>query len=63
MSNAFTGKPGKKARVNLRIDSTLIEWVKLFAKARNTTVTSLIVGGLIELRRKYGGAPPKVDQV
>jgi hypothetical protein len=32
-----------KSRLNLRVPSELMEWVKRFAQQRNTTVTQLVV--------------------
>lgn len=33
----------KKTRLNVRIPSDLLKWIKKYAKDRNTTVTQLVV--------------------
>jgi len=53
----------EKARLNIRIDADLVEWARVFALENKTNITDLIVGSLMELRRRYGGAPPKVRQI
>jgi hypothetical protein len=38
----------KKSRLNLRIPTTLLEWARRFARAKNSNVTRLIVDFLTE---------------
>lgn len=33
----------KKSRINLRIPTDLVKWMKKYAKERNTTLTQLVV--------------------
>jgi len=56
-------KNGKKVRINLRVDAELIDWVKRFASSKDTTMTALVIGSFMDLRRRYGGAPPKIEQI
>lgn len=53
----MTTKKEKKAkkdrariRVNMRLPNDLIEWVKEYAEARNTTLTQVVVDELTDLR-------------
>jgi uncharacterized protein (DUF1778 family) len=55
------GKP--KARINLRVEEDLAQWVKRFADEQGTTMTAIVVGNFVELRRRYGGAAPQVEQI
>ena len=45
-------KSNGKTRINLRIPSSLDEWVKKYAKETNTNLTKLVVDFLTELRKK-----------
>ena len=56
-------KTRPKVRINMRVDADLVDWVKQFAESQNTTMTDIVVGSMLEIRRRYGGAPPKVDQI
>lgn len=53
----------RSVRVNIRVPEELSIWAKSFALANGTTLTDLVVGGLMDLRRRYGDAPPKVEQL
>lgn len=45
----------------LRIPEELMEWVKSYAKEKNTTVTRLVVDHFTELRARYEST--HVDQI
>ena len=56
-------KAKPKARINLRVEADLAEWVKQFADEQGTTMTAIVVGNFVDLRRRYGGAAPRVEQI
>ena len=43
-------KEQKRIRVNMRLPSDLVEWVKEFADARNTNFTQVVADKLTELK-------------
>lgn len=51
----------RQARVNLRLNSELVDWVKTYASANDTTLTDLVRAHLEELR-KTKEAPRVIDQ-
>ena len=46
----------KKTRLNVRVPSDLLKWIKKYAKDHNTTVTQLIVSHFMDT--KTGGPDP-----
>jgi hypothetical protein len=43
-------EPKKRTRLNVRIPSDLLRWAKRFAKAKNSTVTQIIIDHLTDKR-------------
>lgn len=43
----------KSARVNMRIQEDLLEWVKEYAAENNTTVTQVFIDLLTKLKREW----------
>lgn len=46
-------KKGEKARLNCRVDKSLLAWVQWFAKQNDTTVTRLVVDYFKMLRARH----------
>jgi hypothetical protein len=46
-----------RGQVNIRLDDDLLEWVRLYAKRKNTTLTWIVDDYLRELRAKDTEVP------
>ncbi len=42
-----------RRRINIRIPAALLDWVRLYANRKNTTVTQVIVNSLTDLKEEY----------
>ena len=51
------------ARLDLKIDQDLKEWVIAYAKRKQTTVTSLVCGHFAELKAEEEREKELVDQI
>lgn len=54
----------RDGRLNCRVDTALLEWIRWYAKQRRTTVTQLVINHFLDLKMRYEDSGlDEVDQL